>query len=1367
MKTQKNQKYYLGLDMGTSSVGWAVTDSDYRLIRKKGKDMWGIREFDEAVAAAERRSHRTSRRRRQREVARIGLLKSYFADAVLAVDENFFTRLENSKYFLEDKDENLSSTNGIFDDENYKDKDYYREYPTIFHLRKALLDLDQSGRTFDVRLVYLALLNMFKHRGHFLLSTTEDGLDAVQIGLVYEELLLQLNEEYGIGINSKPVEQMIEIIGDKEIGRKLKYEKMIQLFTVEKNNKKANEFLKCMCGLTVNANTFLEPDSEEKITVCFHDFSYADKIPELMEQLGDNKYAVLEQMKTIYDYAVLAGIQKGYDYLSLARVESYEKHYKDLRLLKGLYRKYKTQEEYDRMFRSEEDGTYSAYVNTSNSTDAITGERKSRRNRKGRKADDLYARIKKDFKNYTEDEEVQYVFNQIEKEQFLTKQLTGENGIIPNQVHKKEMTKILENAEKYLPFLQKKDESGLTISERVLRLFSFQIPYYVGPLGKNCKTGWAVRREEGDVLPWNIQDKIDMQATSEAFIRNLIRECTYIAGEKVLPKSSLAYEKYSVLNEINNIKIDGERIEPKLKQQIFQECFCKGKKVSRKQLCNYLVVQGIIQSADQVTGIDITINNSLASYGKMYAIFGEKLKKDRYIKIAEDIIYWGTIFADSKEMFRQHLLGYVKEGTLTETDSKRILGYKFKDWGRFSRALLELQGCDKSTGEVISLGNAMWEYSLNFMELIHSDCFTFKEALAEKRAKIQTLLSEFEYDDLKDYYFSAPVKRMIWQTILVVREIESVMECAPEKVFVEMTRNDDEKGDRGRKASRGSQLLEIYKNIKNTETHNWKEEISAADGNGRLKSKKLYLYYTQMGRDMYTGEEIDLNRLFDDNLYDIDHIYPRHYVKDDSIVNNLVLVNKSANEHLKKDIYPIPEKITSNSKVRELWEMLHGHKLISDEKYSRLVSKTAFTEKQMGDFIARQLVETGQGTKGVAELLQQLMSDTRIVYAKASNVSEFRNKNGFVKSRLVNEFHHANDAYLNIVVGNVYDVKFTQNPWNFIEKEYAKDKKKNHYNLDKMFAWDVVRGEEVAWIAKNGAQEGTIDTVRKMLWKNTPLMTRMSFEKHGEIAKATLYSAQKIKENPHNYISLKTQDKRMGDVTKYGGYTAVKIAYFFVVEHQEGKKKSISIEGMPIYCKDMVENTENGLKKYCSDQLGYNNVRVLCKKLKVQSLLEVDGYRMHLSGKTGNQLTMRNAVNMCLPENVTHYIKKIEKYVETTVLEDVLCKTQNEKIYEILTEKHIQTIYSKRLNPVGQKLQRAREKFQDLSMEDQCAVLYQILQLSKIDLTSADLTLIGESGRTGVMQMNKNIKQPEKIKIIDQSVTGLYERKRRLTELEV
>ena len=30
-----NKNYYLGLDMGTSSVGWAVTDQNYQLLRKK------------------------------------------------------------------------------------------------------------------------------------------------------------------------------------------------------------------------------------------------------------------------------------------------------------------------------------------------------------------------------------------------------------------------------------------------------------------------------------------------------------------------------------------------------------------------------------------------------------------------------------------------------------------------------------------------------------------------------------------------------------------------------------------------------------------------------------------------------------------------------------------------------------------------------------------------------------------------------------------------------------------------------------------------------------------------------------------------------------------------------------------------------------------------------------------------------------------------------------------------------------------------------------------------------------------------------------------------------------------------------------
>ena len=1360
----ENQEYFLGLDMGTSSVGWAVTNMKYELLRKKGKDMWGIREFEEANPAAERRSHRVNRRRRQRQVVRLGLLKSYFSEEIAKIDTDFFIRLENSKYFLEDKDERLRTKNGIFDDENYKDADYYKQYPTIFHLRKALLDLDHTGEKFDVRLVYLALANMFKHRGHFLLNADGDALNTKQVEVVYHEILDRLENDYELRIEHKPIQQVIDIIGNTVDGRKKKYEELMKLLGVTQKDKRANELLKCLCGLKkVNAKLIFDENTEEKVNPCFNDFSYTDKIPELMEQLTEEEYALIEQLKSIYDYAVLSGTLKGHDYLSCARVELYEKHKKDLELLKDLYRKYKTKEEYNRMFRSNADGTYSAYVNSLNSDDAIFRSdevvegSKYRRNMKGRKSDDIYSTIKKAFKDNIEDKDVSYILEQIEKEQFLPKQLTSANGVIPNQVHKKEMERILSNAENYLTFLKDKDESGLTVSERIRQLFTFQIPYYVGPLGENSKTGWIVRKEKGAILPWNINEKVDMSATSEAFIGNLIRTCTYIHGEKVMPKASLAYERYCVLNEINNLCIDGERIDTKLKQQIYKDCFMKGKRVTKKQLCSYLIAQNVIRSEEQVTGIDKTINNSLSSYGKMYAIFGESLKEDAIGSTAEEIIYWGTIFGDSKKMLKQRLKKYVEEGIIDENQLKRILDYKFKDWGRFSKALLTLRGCDKSTGEIISLGQAMWEYSLNFMELINSEEFTFKEELEKHTAVAMKSLSEFTYEDLEDSYFSVPVKRMIWQTLLVVREIEQVMGCAPKRIFVEMTRSEEEKGDKGRKESRGNQLLELYKSIKNTESHNWKEEIAAADKDGKLRSKKLFLYYMQMGRDMYTGEEIDLDRLYDDNLYDIDHIYPRHYVKDDSIMNNLVLVNRRANQDIKKDLYPIPEKIKATPKVRELWNALHKQKLITDEKYARLTSNTAFSEKQLGDFIARQLVETGQGTKGVADLLEQLFKDTVIVYARASNVSDFRRDNGFLKSRLVNDFHHAQDAYLNIVVGNVYYTKFTKNPWNFIRKDYEKDKEKNRYNLARMFDWNVVRGSETAWIAEAKDEKGTIATVRKMMQKNTPLLTRMNFEKHGGIADESLYSVKVAK--PENYLPLKSADERMSDVKKYGGFTSAKVAYYFIVHHKEGKRENVTIEAVPLYYKDKVEREANGLEKYCEEMLGYREVNIIRRKLKIQSLLEFNGYKVHLSGRSEGRLILRNAMSLCLPTKWVTYIKKLEKAVDIKIIEEVITPENNIKLYDILADKHVNTVYAKRLNTFGKKLLDGREKFVLLGVEEQCEILLQVLRLSRIGTTVANLKKIGASDGSGEMKTSKNLKASDRPAVINQSPCGLYEKK--------
>ncbi len=46
--------YHLGLDVGTNSVGWAVTDRDYQLLKCKRNAMRGARLFDTAQDASGR-----------------------------------------------------------------------------------------------------------------------------------------------------------------------------------------------------------------------------------------------------------------------------------------------------------------------------------------------------------------------------------------------------------------------------------------------------------------------------------------------------------------------------------------------------------------------------------------------------------------------------------------------------------------------------------------------------------------------------------------------------------------------------------------------------------------------------------------------------------------------------------------------------------------------------------------------------------------------------------------------------------------------------------------------------------------------------------------------------------------------------------------------------------------------------------------------------------------------------------------------------------------------------------------------------------------------------------------------------------------
>ena len=173
-------KYYVGMDIGTNSVGWAVTDEKYNLCRFKKKDMWGIRLFERGKTAEERRGKRTARRRLQRKKQRINLLQELFAEEMAKVDPTFFLRLNESRLHMEDKQ--VQEKYPLFTDDSYSDINYYKQYPTIFHLRK---DLMENPKEHDIRLIYLAIHHILKNRGHFLIDG--DLSRATEFGAVFEQ----------------------------------------------------------------------------------------------------------------------------------------------------------------------------------------------------------------------------------------------------------------------------------------------------------------------------------------------------------------------------------------------------------------------------------------------------------------------------------------------------------------------------------------------------------------------------------------------------------------------------------------------------------------------------------------------------------------------------------------------------------------------------------------------------------------------------------------------------------------------------------------------------------------------------------------------------------------------------------------------------------------------------------------------------------------------------------------------------------------------------------------------------------------------------------------------------------------------------
>lgn len=1334
MANLTNQAKYIGLDIGSNSVGWAVTDENYELCRFHGKDMWGSRLFDEPTTAAKRRSFRIGRRRLQRRNQRLELLQSLFIDAINAIDPSFFQRMEAARLLPEDKAWKYT----LFQDPEYTDKHYHKQYPTIYHLRYDLMTQDKPV---DVRLVYLACHHILKNRGHFLSADIgESGLPE------FEAILDDFNQECddinGFSLQCTDLDALKEIMLSQNMRTNDKQKAIAGLFSdvVDPAYKKAQkEWFSVLIGkkgkLAVLFSDESLSDTETK-DVDFSDAAYEEKADAIEETLGSDRMHLLELWRSLYNWAVLKRLLGGFHSLSEAKVALYRQNESDLKKLKQLVKMYGSKEQYNHIFQDiNVADNYAAYTGHS----YVHGQKVSI---SGCSQSDFCKFIAGEIKDYPESDEVTYIRTLAGNGTLLPKLASKDNSIIPYQLHKRELEAILHNAEKHLPFLCAKDEDGLTVSEKILSILEFRIPYYVGPLNRHSKNSWFERKESGKIFPWNFEKKVDTAASARQFINRMTCHCTYLPSCDVLPACSPLYERYCVLNELNTLTVKGEHISVEIKQALFEQVFTQFSRPSISAIKRVLSAHGFPKLTNEdLGGVDVVggIKSSLRTTNTLTSILGNKYEPD----LADRIVQAFTYFGDDRRLLRTKLQ---EEDALSSNNITQIMTkLRCSGWGRLSKEFLTDIRVPNMVGGSSSILDALWETNEPLMGLL-SNRYGYIDAIESYNNENEYVWTEQRF--IQELYVSPVVKRQLNQAIIVVKELRKIIGHDPAKIFVEVAREEDKV--KTRKLERKLFLLDMYKTCKTQEQELYESlEKTPAD---EFRRDKLYLYYTQMGKCMYTGEPIALEDLFNENLYDIDHIFPRSRVKDDSL-DNRVLVKKQANMEKTND-YPLSEKIRSH--MKGYWSILLKNGMISRRKYDRLIRAVGFTDDELAGFVSRQLVETRQSTKAVAELLRHILPESEIVYVKAGLISDFRRDRDMLKVREINDIHHAKDAYLNIVVGNVYNTEFTHSPLAYIQRHRDKYTVNEKQLLTRM----IKRNGIVAW---DPADNGTIATVRRVMARNSPLVSVMPI-----VVKGALFKVQPLKKG-NGQMPL----KKDLPIERYGGYNKVAGACFMLVEHTVNNKRIRSIIDQPIYLMSLEKDKQDALLAFCRNERNLTDPTIILPVIKTNALINLDGLLLYLRGRTGEYLTGNLAFQVMFGYEDERYIKRVLKYNQDADAYEHTHKNETYKVskaYAISSEQN-QSIYNKIVEKLQKKpytslsthvsaakeLTEASDNFANKPVENQCRILKSMLSLFDRKCNSVDLTDLGMSKNVGLRRPSRCLDKVNTAQLIHLSPTGLYE----------
>ena len=1349
-KKLKNLKpYNIGLDIGTTSVGWAVIDDNFNIIRKGNKrtPLWGVRLFDEAQPAAKRREFRSTRRRYERRRERIRLLQDLFKEEINKIDSTFFDKLKTSNISPKDKinkKEKLTefdkkeifsnSIRKLITDNNGKLTCLDNKYPTIYHLRK---DLIEKTDKFDIRLIYLAIHHIIKYRGNFNYNMDNFNINNLDI----KEKLIAVFDSFNEIANDVCLYQELpskeEFISFEnicnEINRKDKQKLLEKYFYNYFHKKVSKELANALVGYKFNLNNLFGIDLEKEIKLDFDDTNFDDKINEIDEI--DDLIETIYLVKQLYDMLSLKQIFKGENNCSISSlmVKYYDIHKKDLKELKELVKPYK--KEFKTLFKSNENKKiiclYDKYISNNISYEDFTKE---------------VIKILDLIVNNNNVNLINNIKEKIETNQYMPRITDTGNGKYPYQINKAELESIINNQKKYYPFLEEKLEDG---TYKIVKLLTFRIPYYVGPLvdKKDSNFAWMQRKSNEKITPYNFNEVVDIHASAKEFIYRMLGHCTYLLDKYQIPANSILYSKFKVLNELKQIKINDKRLDIEFQHKIYKELFLTTKSVitdslfknylrTCDELAMYVTDNTIILDVKGYSGVNKFANNMIP-YLDFFGSQGILIDTNLKIQDAEKIIELLTVFEDKKIVKEELEILYPE----LKDKYNRILSLKYKGWSGLSRELLETPYYqDKETGIKQSIMDLMWSTKDNFMQILNNPDYKFQEMIQKENKNDN---KEINYSLVSDLATSPANKRGIYQSLKIVDEIVNYMGYNPKYVSIEMARSN---GKKIRTEDKKKQLLDIYDKNKNTirDYKILKDELKERD---KIDKEKLYLYFRQEGKSLYSMTPLDITKL--DN-YDVDHILPQTLIKDDSI-DNKALVLQEENRSKRANL-TVPKAY--QDKCHIWWKHLQDIGLISNKKYNNLMRPT-FNDKDIEGFINRQLVETRQITKHVANIISNLYEDTKVIYLKANISHNYRERFKLYKYRELNDYHHAHDAYLAITLG-IYQTKYLKNKVDKIELKLLTDKLIEEKRYNELRYGYVVNSIDQDFMLEDN-KTGEIFNIKDFTNKieNTLYRNDILVSKKTEIRTGEFYNQTKNKKGLKG-VSLK---KNM-DTNLYGSYTSLNPSYAILVKYFKNNKEEQKLIGIPIYI--TIQNDKEILLNYIKDLLDLDNINsleILKDKIPFYTIIDWNGQICSLVGATDKvevcnakefefskekQIIWKNTLNRLFNNRK----KGIDDLIYDNQLTDIIDYVINkiEKEYEL---------YSNLIPELKEYLNELSIK--NLSIEDKEKVLIELFKLLKFNSKCANLKFLNSKASIAFGKKHgRTISNPI---IIYKSPTGLKEKK--------